>query len=137
MKQHQQWLQLTQKKMCRAAFMALSLQDKITVFEKAFQTGMAASDGPAASEAADLLLTMLPLFKDMISWTVKGIFPHYLPSMQILMPYISSVLEAAMAEGNPGAHGYAVCMLYIFALQIAPARGVDETYWGRPSSRLP
>ena len=114
--------------------MALSLQDKFAVFEKVFQTGVAASDGPAASEAADLLLTMLPLFKDMISWAVKGIFPHY--SVQILIRYISSLLEVAMAEGNLGAHWKAVCMLFIIALQIAPARGVDETYWGRPSSRL-
>ena len=53
--------------------MALLLQD--TVLEKVFGIAVDANNGPASSEAARLLLTILPLFRDMITWSVKGMFP--------------------------------------------------------------
>ena len=53
--------------------MALLLQD--TVLEKVFGIAVDASNGPASSEAACLLLTILPLFRDMIPWSMKGILP--------------------------------------------------------------
>lgn len=94
--------------------MALSLQDRLPIFEKVFQTGVTASDGPAALEAADLLLTMLPLFKDMISWAVKGMFPRYLPYVQNLMAISHQSLRWLWQEVILGLIGMlSVCCMYL------------------------
>ena len=59
--------------------MRLLLQDNLSILERIFGLATALTGARASAEpcelqkdAAALLLTFLPLLKDMISWSVKG-----------------------------------------------------------------
>ena len=58
--------------MCRATIASLVLQEKLSILEKALGIGVLASEGPASSEAATLVLTLFTVLRDMVSWAVKG-----------------------------------------------------------------
>ena len=52
--------------------MALVLQEKLPILEQALGLGIAGIERPSSSEAADFVLTVLQLIRDMMSWAVKG-----------------------------------------------------------------
>ena len=63
--------------MCRATIASVVLQEKLSTLEKILGVGMSASEGPASSEAAALMLTIFTLLRDMLPWAVKGQLQQY------------------------------------------------------------